>query len=192
MCTIWSTQTFILPHTSVTDGPWDGSHVCFLIWSSLYIYLLYKQGVTRVYKLFISLAALTTWAVYLGALPALLSTLHDPFSRCAGKKTKQLALLQHLLCLALWATSGLMAAISHTESLPQHLLAFARNYFTKTPCTGPKCTMHTDGKNHRFSKAPRLEFQDSTIRKLSTAPKQRGHGINMQQINSTARLCSAG
>lgn len=144
-----------------------------LIWSS--VDLLYKQGVTRVYKLFIPLAAQTSSGLSLGTLHALLtpfSTLHGPLSCSAGKKTKQLALLQHIQCLTLCAASGLMAAISHTKSLPQHLLTFASNYFTKTPCAGPECTMHTDGKNHRFSKAPRLEFQDSTIRKLSNAPKQ--------------------
>lgn len=76
------------------------------------------------------------------------------------------------LHLTLLTTSLLMAPISHTKSLPQYLLVLASSYFTKTPCAGPEYNTHTDGRNHRFSKAPGLEFQESNIRKLSNGPKQ--------------------
>lgn len=139
--------------------------------------LLYKQGVTRVYKLFISLAVGTNT----GALPVTepscpTDTISLPaqpiLPQCWADKTTADAPSARSVCLTLLTTSVHKTPISHTKSVPPYLLAFASIYFTKTSCAGPEYNMHTDGKNHGFSKAPRLEFQDSNIRRLSNAAKQ--------------------
>lgn len=146
--------------------PWDGSDECSWFPPQLTCYIskgsLESTGCSFPEQHWPRVGALSEASMsYRHPFP--LCTAHSP-AVLGRRQNSWRSLLQHIQCLTLWAASGRMAATSHTKPLPQHLLTFASNYFTKTPCAGPACTMHTDGKNHRFSKAPRLEFQDSTIR----------------------------
>lgn len=138
--------------------------------------LLYKQGVTRVYQLFISLAVWTNASVLSVTDPSVLDSLM-PFSLCTvpspaglGRQTKGGAPPSAL------SVSDSVDHICTDDAHPSHRvtptipLAFAivlqhRALALRTTCTQME-------RITGFSKAPRLEFQDSNIRKVSNAAKQ--------------------